>query len=119
MKDALTERDRRELLKMIAGTGGLDGALDIDHQTKQLTKDEVWQCYAVDAYHQASKNPINNMLAKQDASKILGLLNQLSNEAILSEYKGLRKYLGQPVDTLQATMATLLHILVERKGLQT
>jgi len=82
-----------------------------------LTPDEVWKLYAIDGYRQASKHPITNLLAKQDASKILGMLNQISDTGIIDEYRGMREYLGRPVNCLQNVMATMLHILVERRGL--
>jgi hypothetical protein len=113
---SLSERDKVELLKLLEEHGGIAEAVEVEHKTKRLSPDEVWSVYAAQAYREAHRDS-RGFILKDHASKILGMLSQLTDEAVLDGYRALWKHVGEPVNSAPAFFATMFRILVNRRGI--
>ncbi len=116
MESSLTERDKVELLKLLEEHGGIAEAVEVEHKTKKLDPDEVWQVYAAQAWRESHKDS-RGFIIKEHASKILGMLNQLTDKGVIEGYRGLVNYLDDPVNTAPGAFAKLYQIIVTRRGL--
>lgn len=115
-KDLLTEREKLDLLETL-GTTDVSEAIDIDHQTTRLTPDDTWRMIAIDAYKQAIKNPLTNELHMEDASVILGFLNQLTDDCLVKEYKNRIGHRSRQMTDVRSVFARMLEILCKRRKL--
>lgn len=115
--DLLTDREKLALLEKL-GTSDLAGAIDIDHQTTQLTPDDVWRLMAVDAYGKALKHPMTGELHKDDASVILGFLNQLTDECLAREYRNRIGHRSRHMTDVRSVFARMIEILCKRRHLE-
>jgi hypothetical protein len=99
------------------GDDKLNELIEVEHKAKLITKDEVWKLYALEHYDKAIKNPMTNELHMDDARKILGMLTQMTDEAVVDEFIGMHRFLGQPVVSIGPTIVRMLHLIVQRRGL--
>lgn len=114
----LTERDQRELLEHIQAMGGLDAITEINHKSRKVQADEEWGKHAVAAYQAALKYPETGFIQKHDASIIKGLLSKMSNETLLTEWRSVHMFHGQPASSLRPVLASLMWQLIKQRGLQ-
>ncbi len=116
--DLLTDREKLDLLEKL-GTTDLFQAIDVEHTTTRMGKDDIWRLLAIDAYKQAVKHPLTGELHRDDASVILGLLNQLTDECVAQEYKNRIGHRSREMTDIRSCFARFLEILVKRRHLET
>lgn len=99
------------------GDDKLSQVADVEHKTKLMKPDELWKLYAVGHYEKAIRHPVTRELHRDDASKILGMLNQITDEGLADEWLGMRQHLTGRCTTMASTLARMIQILVQRRGL--
>jgi hypothetical protein len=113
----LSDRDKLELAEFL-GSADLEGAIDVTHTTARLTVDDMWALHAVDAYEKALKHPMNGQLHREDASVILGYLNQMTDERIAKEYKNRIGHRDKALADCRSVFARMLEVLVKKRNLE-
>lgn len=99
------------------GDDKLNELIEVEHKSRLIDKDEALKLYALDHYDKAIKQPGTNLLSREAAGKILGLLNQMTDEAVVDEFVGMHRFLGQPVGSIGPAIVRMLHLIVQRRGL--
>jgi hypothetical protein len=99
------------------GDDKLNELIEVENKAKLITKDEVWKLYALDHYDKAIKEPGTNLLRREDARKIIGMLNQMTDESVVDEFIGMHRFLGRPVVSIGPTIVRMLHLIIQRRGL--
>lgn len=123
MTDSLSqlnaEETARHLEKLMSlGDANLAEAISIKDGTKRIPRIEVVQCFAIDLYRKAGRDPATGLLKREDASKILGVLNQMSDPEVVETFRKMREFLTQPITAMPGALARLLQILVSRRNLR-
>ncbi len=116
MESSLTERDKLELLKLLEEHGGIAEAVDVEHKTRKYTDDEVCHIFAAQAFKEAHRDS-RGFIIRNHTSQILGVLDKMTDQAVIDGYRGLRQHVGEPVNAAPAFFGTLFHILITRRGL--
>ena len=113
------EETARNLERLMAlGDANLAEAIQINDGTKRIPRQEVVHCFAIDLYRKAGRDPATGLLKREDASKILGVLNQMSDPEVVETFRPMRRHLEQPVSGMPGAFARLLQILVSRRNLR-
>ena len=113
------EQTARDLEKLIAlGDDNLAAGISIDDKTSKVSRKEACHLFAVDLYRKAQKCPSTNLLHREDAGKILGVLGAMHDNEVVETFCGMRQYLSQPVSEMSGALARMLQILVSRRGLR-
>ena len=123
MTDSLSQLNAEETARhlerlMSLGDANLAEAISIKDGTKRIPRIEVVQCFAVDLYRKAGRDPATGLLKREDASKILGVFNQMSDPEVVETFRSMRQFLSQPVAEMPGALARLLQILVSRRNLR-
>jgi len=123
MTDSLSQLNAEETARhlerlMSLGDANLAEAISIKDGTKRIPRIEVVQCFAVDLYRKAGRDPATGLLKREDAAKILGVLNQMSDHEVVETFRAMRQFLPRPITEMPGALARLLQILVSRRNLR-
>lgn len=123
MTDSLSqlnaEETARHLEKLMSlGDANLAEAISIKDGTRRIPRTEVVQCFAIDLYRKAGRDPATGLLKREDAAKILGVLNQMSDPEVVETFRKMREFLPQPITEMPGSLARLLQILISRRNLR-
>lgn len=114
MSDAISDK---ELDEKLAELGEYAAAIDLEHQTKRLTMDEIYILNAKEMYEACTKHPITNEPAKLHASQIMGIMNQISDDTLVKLHRAHAHHAVAPLNTCRRVLARMVGILVDRRGL--
>lgn len=93
-------------------------AAELEHRTHRLTMDEIIIMKAKEMYDHCEKHPLTNEPARLHASKIIGVMNQLSDETLIALHIKHKGDAVPPLRNCRRVLARMVEILVQRRGLE-